>query len=290
MSIEDVRHKGSFVLTLKGRITVHFLDGNTLEGEIATQDEFNIFLTINNQPYMIPRSQIRYITGAPDQQVERDTSQKDFLESEVEQVDDFETKPPDSAELVIPPGVDISAPEVAELDLDDGDTFVIQSDVDDLISDIPTPDVSEAVVDDEEDDGMTFVLDEATDWADDITEEVPDFRPDLEDVTVVIEESEEDTIAQLTCTTGPHAGEVVKLGSEVATIGRSSDNQLSLFNDKEVSRRHAIIMYEMGKFMVQDQNSLNGTFVNDENIEGHHYLDDGDIILIGVSYLEFREK
>ena len=45
-----------------------------------------------------------------------------------------------------------------------------------------------------------------------------------------------------------------------------------------------------GKFVVQDQNSLNGTFLNDQLIKGPHLLTNGDIILIGISTLKFQER
>jgi pSer/pThr/pTyr-binding forkhead associated (FHA) protein len=74
------------------------------------------------------------------------------------------------------------------------------------------------------------------------------------------------------------------------TIGRASDNIISLFNDKEISRKHSKITYEAGNFIVEDQNSLNGTFVNNQRIEGPRYLEDGDVIFIGVSTLEYHQS
>ena len=70
------------LLTLKGRLEVHFIDGQMLQGEFVTQDEFNIFLMVDDKPAMIPRSQIRYILGKPGQPVEKDSSQEALLEPE----------------------------------------------------------------------------------------------------------------------------------------------------------------------------------------------------------------
>ena len=72
--------KKLFLLALKGQISVHFADGHILEGEFITQDEFNVFLMVDDKPTMIPRSQIRYIMGQSDQQIEEDTSQQALLE------------------------------------------------------------------------------------------------------------------------------------------------------------------------------------------------------------------
>lgn len=113
-------------------------------------------------------------------------------------------------------------------------------------------------------------------------------EPD-EDVTFVLTRDEEIS-AHLVCTTGPQAGEVFQLRPGITTIGRSSDNTVPLSRDKEVSRRHAIIAYEANKFVIQDQNSLNGTFVNNQPVKEPQPLEDGDIILIGVSTLKFQER
>jgi pSer/pThr/pTyr-binding forkhead associated (FHA) protein len=111
-----------------------------------------------------------------------------------------------------------------------------------------------------------------------------------EDSTFVLDKVDMRVSAHLVCTTGPHAGEVVKLHHGVVTIGRSSDNTFPLSKDKEVSRRHAIITYEASKFVIQDQNSLNGTHVNNENVKEPYPLEDGDMIVIGVSTLKFQER
>jgi SARP family transcriptional regulator, regulator of embCAB operon len=82
----------------------------------------------------------------------------------------------------------------------------------------------------------------------------------------------------------------LKLKPGITTIGRASDNVLPLNKDKEASRRHALIIYEASRFVVQDQNSLNGVFVNDQLIKEPRPLQDGDLILIGISTLKFQEK
>jgi hypothetical protein len=119
-------------------------------------------------------------------------------------------------------------------------------------------------------------------------EVLPTHEPD-EDVTFVLTQGEEIS-AHLVCTTGPHAGEVFQLRPGITTIGRSSDNAVPLSRDKEVSRRHALIAYEASKFVIQDQNSLNGTFVNNQPVKEPQPLEDSDIVLIGVSTLKFQER
>lgn len=288
-----------FLLTLKGWITIQFLDGHTLEGEFVTQDTLNIFLTVEGEPFMIPRSQIRYIKGRPGQQVEEDTSQKALASPKPEPSGPlFDTKMPKTAEMPpswqaeaeLPQTEPAAAPGAYD---DDGGTFVIESgSMADLYSstqeaDLPGPNLSDL-----DDTGLTFVLDDTADLhapdADATIVESPDL--DFDDATVLLDQSEEELTAQLMCTDGPHAGEIFQLRGGVVTLGRATDNDVALPNDKEISRRHAIIARDMGKFMIQDQNSLNGTFVNEVRIDSPYYLENGDIILIGVSHLEYQEK
>ena len=69
-------------------------------------------------------------------------------------------------------------------------------------------------------------------------------------------------------------------------IGRTKDNELVL-NDKSVSRRHAEIQrYSNGNFVIYDVDSLNGVFVNSEQVKKKK-LREGDIIEIGDIYLRF---
>jgi len=72
-------------------------------------------------------------------------------------------------------------------------------------------------------------------------------------------------------------------------IGRTRDNELTL-NDKSVSRRHAEIQrYSNGKFIIFDVDSLNGVFVNSEQVKKKK-LAEGDIIEIGDIYLRFTTR
>lgn len=69
-------------------------------------------------------------------------------------------------------------------------------------------------------------------------------------------------------------------------IGRTRDNELTL-NDKSVSRRHAEIQrYSNGNFVIFDVDSLNGVYVNSEQIKKKK-LNEGDILEIGDFVLRF---
>jgi hypothetical protein len=117
--------------------------------------------------------------------------------------------------------------------------------------------------------------------------ELPELLPVMSD-DIATQAPEERILATLTCTDGPHAGDVFPVKIGPATIGRSVDNHVPLSRDKEISRRHALIMSEPGIILLQDQNSLNGTYVNNKQISGQYTLQDGDMILVGVSTLRFE--
>jgi len=71
-------------------------------------------------------------------------------------------------------------------------------------------------------------------------------------------------------------------------IGRSKDNELSL-DDNSVSRLHAEIhRYNNGNFFIKDMQSLNGIYVNEEQVSTKK-LEEGDMIEIGDIYLRFTQ-
>jgi diguanylate cyclase (GGDEF)-like protein len=84
---------------------------------------------------------------------------------------------------------------------------------------------------------------------------------------------------------GPELGKRLQLGAAPFEIGRSAKNDL--FIDQEsVSRHHARIVFDGSLYWLQDQNSTNGTFVNDELVQERE-LRDGDQIRVGRSILKF---
>jgi pSer/pThr/pTyr-binding forkhead associated (FHA) protein len=71
----------------------------------------------------------------------------------------------------------------------------------------------------------------------------------------------------------------VPVGGRPIGIGRSPDNDLPVDN-LAVSNYHARVYFEGGRLVVEDLDSLNGTFVNDMRVE-RATLHDGDSIHIG---------
>jgi adenylate cyclase len=72
-----------------------------------------------------------------------------------------------------------------------------------------------------------------------------------------------------------------------AVIGRSTGAEVQLA-DREVSRRHSIIEFEQGEYVLKDLGSSNGTFINGRRMYAPHKLRDGDEVLIGTTRLVFR--
>jgi len=70
-------------------------------------------------------------------------------------------------------------------------------------------------------------------------------------------------------------------------IGRSSDCAVSI-DVAAISRKHARIGVEQGRFYVEDLGSRNGTFVNNERISGRAMLHEGDQILVCDQLLSFH--
>lgn len=88
-------------------------------------------------------------------------------------------------------------------------------------------------------------------------------------------------------TGGVREGETVAFNSDVLTIGRSPQSDLFL-DDVTVSRHHARVICDDNGYLVEDLNSLNGTYVNRKRIERDR-LSDGDELQIGKFKLAFLE-
>ncbi|MHB0915843.1 MAG: FHA domain-containing protein [Thermoleophilia bacterium] len=84
---------------------------------------------------------------------------------------------------------------------------------------------------------------------------------------------------------GDMAGEAFSPEGERTTIGRAPDSNVFL-DDITVSRNHAVILRQEDGYHVQDQGSLNGTYVNHVRIETQK-LSDGDQLQVGKFKLTF---
>ena len=87
---------------------------------------------------------------------------------------------------------------------------------------------------------------------------------------------------------GGRAGETFRPEEGATTIGRSPDCGIFL-DDVTVSRKHAVLSQRDSVFTIEDQGSLNGTFVNRKRVESAQ-LEDGDELQIGKYRLTFLNR
>jgi len=85
---------------------------------------------------------------------------------------------------------------------------------------------------------------------------------------------------QLVMHTGPTPGKTFPVEGDALTIGREANNAIAI-NDAEVSRKHAQLVLQGGKYVITDLGSTNGTFVNGQRLTGQHVLQPGEIISLG---------
>ncbi|MCB0117734.1 MAG: FHA domain-containing protein [Anaerolineales bacterium] len=85
---------------------------------------------------------------------------------------------------------------------------------------------------------------------------------------------------QFVMRSGPTPGVTFPLDGDQLTIGRDSTNAVAI-NDAEVSRKHARLMFQGGKYVLEDLGSTNGTFVNGQRLAGPVVLKPGDVVSLG---------
>jgi pSer/pThr/pTyr-binding forkhead associated (FHA) protein len=85
---------------------------------------------------------------------------------------------------------------------------------------------------------------------------------------------------------GPNAGSTFLLEHDTTTVGRNTESDVFL-DDVTVSRKHAVIeRRDDNSFFVRDEGSLNGTYVNGEQVD-ETKLASGDEVQIGMFKLVF---
>ena len=84
---------------------------------------------------------------------------------------------------------------------------------------------------------------------------------------------------------GGRAGETFAFSESPTVIGRSPECGIFL-DDVTVSRKHAVLSRKDSTFTIEDQGSLNGTFVNRKRVESAQ-LEDGDELQVGKYRLTY---
>lgn len=79
---------------------------------------------------------------------------------------------------------------------------------------------------------------------------------------------------------GPQVGITFPVSGNEITIGRNPTSTIFL-NDMTVSRQHATIKKEQGNYVIYDDQSYNGVWVNNKNVSAK-VLEFGDRVQIGT--------
>jgi two-component system cell cycle response regulator len=98
-------------------------------------------------------------------------------------------------------------------------------------------------------------------------------RPDL-----VVEQARA-TYAHLVMLVGPEVGRVYRLDGVQFILGRSPQSTIRV-DDDSISRAHCRIKRSGNEYVLEDLDSSNGTFVNEERVR-HARLKDGDKVRVG---------
>jgi Inner membrane component of T3SS, cytoplasmic domain len=91
----------------------------------------------------------------------------------------------------------------------------------------------------------------------------------------------------LVVTAGPLTGTKITLGEQPILIGRADDSTLVLTDDF-ASSRHARLTNRGGQWYVEDLGSTNGTYLDQQRVQGPLLVNPGVPIRIGQTALELR--
>ena len=98
----------------------------------------------------------------------------------------------------------------------------------------------------------------------------------------------------ITFVSGPLSGQEFQIKPDGDFIGRDGGSAQIVIPDPRISKRHVWIGVRNGRVVIEDQNSRNGTFVNDPKTERvtETSLSTGDVVILGesdVARFEYRQ-
>jgi pSer/pThr/pTyr-binding forkhead associated (FHA) protein len=98
-------------------------------------------------------------------------------------------------------------------------------------------------------------------------------------------------MASLIVTNGKQQGDYYPLGRRTNVIGRDEALPIQVL-DNMVSRKHLQIRFDQAtnKYFAYDMKSRNGVYVNNRRVEDEVALQDGDVIMIGMTSIVFLDK
>ena len=89
---------------------------------------------------------------------------------------------------------------------------------------------------------------------------------------------------------GFKAGRELLLTKDDVLIGRAEACDVGLFGDHEVERRHARILREKRGYVLVDEGTTTGTYLNESPVAAPTLLRSGDVIRVGSNVLRFGER
>jgi pSer/pThr/pTyr-binding forkhead associated (FHA) protein len=81
-------------------------------------------------------------------------------------------------------------------------------------------------------------------------------------------------------------GERYPIDKDEFVIGRSSRNSDLVISNNDISRRHALIIFDGGKYYIQDNESVNGIEFNGQRIK-QQQINEGDVYWLASYELRF---
>lgn len=97
--------------------------------------------------------------------------------------------------------------------------------------------------------------------------------------------------ANLSIAMGTLEEQLLSLTKDFYEIGREEKEEMIRINSQKASRQHAFINKKSGKFYLTDNNSTNGTYINEKRIQPNtaHLLSHQDEVKIGGVILRFYD-
>jgi general secretion pathway protein A len=112
--------------------------------------------------------------------------------------------------------------------------------------------------------------------------------PELSQRAALAHDSTQTIVGRLLVATDGRTVEEIPLHIGRIIVGRTTDNDLQV-DSRFVSRHHCQIVTTAGSCVIEDLNSTNGIYVKSKRVR-RHYLNDGDVVVIGKHELIYVDE